>query len=635
MTAAASPPPGAPDARADGALLEVERLAVRFATAYGAVDAVRDARLDVRRGEIVALVGESGSGKSVTAMTLLGLTRGPRTTIAGSARFDGTELLSASDAQLRAIRGRRAAMVFQDPMRSLNPVMRIGDQIAEQLRAHQPVGRAAARRQAVELLGQVGIAHPHERAGAFPHEFSGGMRQRAMIAMALSCDPELLIADEPTTALDVTVQAQILALIVRCCREREMAVLLVTHDLGVVAETADRVVVMHDGQTVERATCEELFATPQHSHTAALLAASPSLLRPRAPRPQPRSERHDHGPLLTLTHLRQQFEGGSGTLRAVDDVSLTVARGETLALVGESGCGKSTLVRTALRLLEPSGGTITFDGTPLTGRRQRALRPLRHRLQMVFQDPYGSLNPRRRVGAVLAEAFAARGVPRAERGNQVAAALRRVGLEPEHAGRWPHELSGGQLQRVAVARALAAEPELLVADEPLSALDASVQAQLVELLMTLQRQLGLAQLFVAHDLAVVRELADRVAVMYLGRIVEHGPAETIFRRPRHPYTRALIAAAPIPDPQLRDRPRELLRGELPSPLHPPDGCALHPRCPRATERCASEQPALWRYADQVAVACHHPHGASADDCASAVRDAASPVAAGRTPPRLR
>jgi oligopeptide/dipeptide ABC transporter ATP-binding protein len=338
-------------------------------------------------------------------------------------------------------------------------------------------------------------------------------------------------------------------------------------------------------------------------------------------------------PLLVLNHIAQAFAVKDGTLRAVDDVSLHVYRGETLGLVGESGCGKSTLARTALRLIEPTEGTITLDGRDITKISQRELRPMRHRMQMVFQDPFGSLNPRRRIGAIVGDSLALRGVPKAERQAQVLAALERVGLGVDHVGRYPHELSGGQRQRVGVARALAADPDLLIADEPVSALDVSVQAQLVNLLVDLQRELGLAQLFVAHDLSVVRQVADRVAVMYLGRIVETGPTDVVFEQARHPYTRALLAAVPIADPTRRGRKRQAIQGELPSPIDPPSGCTFHPRCPRATDTCRAEQPPLWRYADGGSVACHHPHGVTAADLATGERDdVLSPRAAGTSAP---
>lgn len=339
-------------------------------------------------------------------------------------------------------------------------------------------------------------------------------------------------------------------------------------------------------------------------------------------------------PLLRLEHLSQEFSVKDGTLRAVDDVSLQVQRGETLGLVGESGCGKSTLARTALRLIEPTAGKIILDGQDITTLRQRELRGLRHRMQMVFQDPFGSLNPRRRIGAIVGDALALRGVPKSERAGQVLSALERVGLGSDHVNRYPHELSGGQRQRVGVARALAASPDLLIADEPVSALDVSVQAQLVNLLVDLQRDLGLAQLFVAHDLSVVRQVADRIAVMYLGRIVETGPTDSVFAKARHPYSRALLAAVPIADPSRRGRKREAIQGELPSPIDPPSGCAFHPRCPRATDLCRTEQPALWRYADGDSVACHHPHGVTEADLAAASRDEdLSPRSAGSTPPQ--
>jgi len=536
------------------ALLAVEGLRVAFATEGGTVRAVDGVSFELAAGEVLAIVGESGSGKSATAQAILGLNRSPNARIEGSARLGEVELIGASEEQLREVRGARVAMVFQDPMTSFNPVYRVGDQIAEAIRAHRPqVGRAEARRRAAELLGSVGIPDAERRAAAYPHEFSGGMRQRAMIAMALALDPEVLIADEPTTALDVTIQAQILELLAHLNRERNLATILITHDLGVVAEVADRVLVMHEGRIVERGTLEQVFYSPRDPYTRKLLDAvvrldqAPPLRPPRAPEP-----------LLELTDLVKHFPLRRGLLferevdrvRAVDGVSLTVNHGETLGLVGESGCGKTTLSRTALGLLEPTSGSVRFEGREIAGLSRREMRPLRREMQIVFQDPFASLNPRKRIGQIVGEPLRLQGVAKGgELRGQVRELLGRVGLRPEHYDRFPHEFSGGQRQRIGIARALALRPKLVVADEPVSALDVSIRAQILELLAELQEELGLTYVFVAHDIGVVRHVSDRIAVMHGGKIVEQGPADEVCERPRDPYTRELLAAVPIPDPR--------------------------------------------------------------------------------------
>ncbi|HEX2072037.1 MAG TPA: ABC transporter ATP-binding protein [Thermoleophilaceae bacterium] len=531
-------------------LLSVRDLSVAFEGERGRLQAVDGVSFDLAPGEVLALVGESGSGKSVTALTLMGLLAARDARIAGSARYGDGELIGASEGELRKLRGEQLAMVFQDPLSSLNPVVRVADQVAEQILAHRDVSRQQARERAIALLSRVGIPEPEQRADAYPHELSGGMRQRVMIAMALSCEPRILIADEPTTALDVTVQAQILALIRALRAETGAGVLLITHDFGVVAELADRVAVMHAGRIVEHGPVEDVFERPESAHTRRLLAAVPRLDGPlREPRVG------DEAPVLALEDVEVGFPVGRRLLRrggerrrAVDGVTLSIAPGETVGLVGESGSGKSTLARAAVRLLEPTAGSVTFAGRDITRARRRELVPLRAELQIVFQDPYGSLNPRKTARDIVGLPLRLSGLPKAEVGPRVEELLERVGLEPAHADRWPHELSGGQRQRVGIARALALSPRLVVLDEPVSALDVSVQAQILELLDDLQRDLGLAYLFISHDLRVVRQVSDRVAVMRGGRLVELAPAADLYARPQHPYTAELLAAVPVARP---------------------------------------------------------------------------------------
>jgi peptide/nickel transport system ATP-binding protein len=534
-------------------LLEVRDLAVSFATDQGTVRAVEGVSFDLAPGEVLAIVGESGSGKSVTAQTVVGLTRSPNAHISGSALLRGEELIDAPESRLQRVRGARIAMVFQDPMTSLNPVYRVGYQLVEAIRAHRDLGAAEARELAIEMLDSVGIADPQRRVDSYPHEFSGGMRQRAMIAMALALEPEVLIADEPTTALDVTVQAQILALLARLNRERGLATVLITHDLGVVAAVADRVLVMHEGRIVERGSVDDIFYAPKDPYTRKLLGAVLRLDQPPPARPA-----HPPAPLLEVAGLVKEFglrrrlfgAGGSDRVRAVDDVSLTVERGETLGLVGESGSGKSTLCRAILRLVEPTSGSIRFEGREIGGLSRSQMQPLRRQMQMIFQDPYASLNPRKRVGRIVGDPLATQGIAGgAELRRRVDELLERVGLERAHYNRYPHEFSGGQRQRIGIARALALKPKLIVADEPVSALDVSIRAQILDLLTELQKEHALAYVFVAHDIGVVRHVSDRIAVMHGGRIVEQGPADQVCERPSDPYTQQLLAAVPIPDPR--------------------------------------------------------------------------------------
>ncbi|HEY8393575.1 MAG TPA: ABC transporter ATP-binding protein [Thermaerobacter sp.] len=710
-------------------LLAVEDLHVTFFTQRGEVPAVRGVDLTVRPGEAVALVGESGSGKTMTARAVTGLVPEPGRVVGGRIRFAGRDLSRLSPAEWRSLRGREIGMVFQDPMTSLDPLFTVGDQVIEAIRAHRRVSGARARERAEELLALAGLPQPRDRLRQYPHHLSGGMRQRVLIAMALAAPPRLIIADEPTTALDVTIQAQILALLDNLRRRTGAALLLITHNLGVVAELADRVYVMYGGRIAESAPAEALFRRPAHPYTRALLAAVPdpegAAARPpepipgeppdplRLPRGCPFADRcpealdrcRDEPPpffpagpghvaacwlleetaaapavgpavgarpaaegtpprpagrvridfgggddrpaetkspparpvsaagaatdaadpvdaadpaaqpggpaLLHLEDLATHFPvrlgwGRPAVLRAVEGVTLTLHRGETLGLVGESGCGKTTLGRTVVRLYTPSRGRILFRGRDLAPLSEAELRPFRRHIQMVFQDPYASLDPRMTVAEIVAEPLhLLPGLSRREREERVARMLARVGLRPEHAARYPHEFSGGQRQRIGIARALVVEPDVIVADEPLSALDVSVQAQILRLLQELQDELGLTYLFITHDLAVVRHVCRRVAVMYLGRVVEEARVGELFRHPLHPYTEALLAAIPVPDPvRARSRPRRLLAGEPPNPLAPPSGCPFRTRCPLAERRCAEEEPALREVAPGHRVACH-------------------------------
>ncbi|HKI66857.1 MAG TPA: ABC transporter ATP-binding protein [Solirubrobacterales bacterium] len=535
-------------------LLSVSDLRVGFVTEGGLVQAVDGVSFELAPGEVLAIVGESGSGKSVTAQTIVGLTGSPNARIEGSIRLGGAELVGAGERELQQVRGERVGMVFQDPMTSFNPVYRIGRQLTEAMPAHRPeVSRAEARARAIELLGSVGLPSPERQAGRYPYELSGGMRQRALIAMALMLEPEILIADEPTTALDVTIQAQILDLLRRLNRERGLATILITHDFGVVAEMADRVLVMHKGRIVERGGLDEVFYSPRDPYTRKLLGAVVRLDQAPPLRPS-----QGAAPLLEVSGLVKHFPVKRGLLvdrevdrvRAVDGVSFSVARGETLGLVGESGSGKSTLSRTILQLLEPTSGSVRFDGREIAGLSRRQMRPLRAQMQMVFQDPYASLNPRKRIGQIVGEPLRIQGVlsGRALRA-RVHELLERVGLSTAHYQRYPHEFSGGQRQRIGIARALALEPKLVIADEPVSALDVSIRAQILDLLAELQDEFGLTYVFVAHDIGVVRHVSDRIAVMHDGKIVEQGPADQVCERPSDPYTKTLLAAVPVPDPR--------------------------------------------------------------------------------------
>jgi oligopeptide/dipeptide ABC transporter ATP-binding protein len=563
-------------------LFSVRELSVTIGTARP-VDGVSFA---IEAGETFALLGESGCGKSMTALSLMRLLPAVARIAEGEATFDGRDLFAVSEAGMRELRGGGMAMIFQEPATSLNPVMTIGQQIAEVLELH-----GGDRGRVVELLEAVGIPDPERRAQEFPFQLSGGMKQRAMIAMALAGDPKLLIADEPTTALDVTIQAQVLDLLEELQRQRGMALLLITHDLGVAARMADRVGVMHAGRLVEVSEKRAFFAGPSHPYSRRLFESLPENLAKTLPGAAA-TER-----LLAVQDLavhfpirRGLFQRTVGHVRAVDGVSLKVSRGRTLAIVGESGCGKTTAGKAILQLIEPTAGKVSLDGRELT---ELAARDV----QMVFQDPFGSLNPRLRIGEIIAEGMRTLGID-----GDVGRLLEQVGLEAEMASRYPHEFSGGQRQRIAIARALAVNPRLLICDEPTSALDVSVQAQIIALLKCLQDERGLAYLFITHNISVVDYLAHEVAVMYLGRIVEQGTVEQVLHGARHPYTQALLAAVPKIDGA--ERETLLVPGDPPSPANPPAGCHFHPRCPKVMPVCRERYPDAASMPGSHVVACH-------------------------------
>ncbi len=504
--------------------------------------------IELRAGEIIALVGESGSGKSVTSLAAMRLLPNALRITGGAVSVGGEDLFALAEAQMQRVRGERVAMIFQNPMSALNPVQTAGEQVAETLRLHTPLAGTALRERVVQLFAEVGIGEPAARYDFYPHQLSGGQQQRVMIAMALACEPEILIADEPTTALDVTIQQQVLDLIRGLTRTRQLAVLLITHDMGVVSQVADEVAVMYRGEIIERNRVREFFRNPREDYSRRLIAALPDLTRFRA---------HDaNDALLRLDDVKVHFPIRRGILqrvvdytRAVDGVSLSIGRGETYALVGESGSGKSTLGRAILNLEPVAAGTITFQGVPVQALGRRAMLPYRKKIQVVFQNPHSSMNPRMIVGDIISEGMDSlgMGLAGAAREQRVADLLARVQLASEFTQRFPHELSGGQLQRVAIARALAVEPELIICDEPTSALDVSIRAEVLELLQELQRTFGVSYLFITHDLSIVPGLAHRVGVMRSGRLVEQGSAEQILTQPQHPYTRALLAAVPRVD----------------------------------------------------------------------------------------
>ncbi|WP_042285687.1 ABC transporter ATP-binding protein [Nocardiopsis alba] len=572
-------------------VVRVDDLRVTFPMMDGDVHAVKGLSFEVPAGGALGIVGESGSGKSVTSLALMGLHRGSRAQITGSIEVAGQDVVTATDKRLRRMRGNDIAMVFQDPMQSLHPQYTIGNQLIEALRVHRPqISRAQARSRAVESLERVGIHEPEKRINSYPHEFSGGMRQRVVIAMGLMCDPKVLLADEPTTALDVTVQARILDLLDELRRDLGMALILVSHDLAVVAGSVDEVVVMRHGQAVERGDVRRVLSHPEHPYTQALLDAVPRVEVSRAQRrAQDRADRarkareekgeataatearagseegfdaftppsrsRDEEPLLRVRDVSQSFKvrgglwGRSTDFWAVKGVSFDLYKGETLGVVGESGSGKSTLSRMIMRLLEPTEGTVEFEGQDITHLSDRRMRPLRNEVQMVFQNPYSSLNPRLTIGQSIGTALKVQGERDGRRNRvRVQELLERVGLEPDHYNRFPHAFSGGQRQRIAIARALILKPKLIICDEPVSALDVSTQDQVLRLLSELQDDFGLTYIFVAHDLAVVRQVSDRVAVMCKGEVVEMGDSDGIYENPRSDYTRRLLTAAPVLDP---------------------------------------------------------------------------------------
>ncbi|MGR3714684.1 MAG: ABC transporter ATP-binding protein [Shimia sp.] len=578
----------------DNAIASIENLRVEFQTKDGPVVGVEDVSFKVNPGETVCIVGESGSGKSVSSLSLMRLVEfGGGKIAGGQLLFDRkdqgqTDLREASKDLMRTIRGNEIGMIFQEPMTALNPVFTVGRQLTEGLRLHKKLSKADAEARAIELLREVRIPEPERRLHQYPHELSGGMRQRVVIAMAMACEPRLLIADEPTTALDVTIQAEILALMDRLKRETGTAVMFITHDMAVVAQMADRVVVMFRGNKVEEGTVEEIFENPQHDYTKALLAAVPKLGEMTGtdiPSPMKLFGDDTHStdpipgtnePILKVQNLVTRFPVKGGLMRrtvanvhAVEDISFTVNKGQTLSLVGESGCGKSTAGRSLLRLVEPTSGHVEFDGQDIMSLNPRDMHTARQEMQMIFQDPFASLNPQMQLMDQVSEPMRNYGTHSgSEMQDRVAMLFDRVELPRSFMRRYPHELSGGQRQRIAIARALALNPKLIVSDEAVSALDVSVQAQVLNLMMELQAEMGISFVFISHDMAVVERVSHHVGVMYLGRIVEIGPRRAVFEDPRHPYTQALMKAVPIADPRRRKSEKDLNFKPIPSPIHP-------------------------------------------------------------------
>ena len=590
-------------------VLEIERLSVRYRKPGSAdVVAVQDLSISVAKGECVGIVGESGAGKSQAFLAAMGLL--PRNAVVGGrVRFQDEDILGADHSRLNRIRGSSLAIIFQDPLTSLTPHLTIGQQIAEPLQVHAGLSRKQARQRALELLARVQIADPQRRLNQYPHEFSGGMRQRVMIAMALACSPALLIADEPTTALDVTIQAQIIRLLSELKREHGLALVLITHDLGVVAGIADRVAVMQEGRIVEQGDVRTLLASPQHSHTRALLDAAPRLNGEVAVR---REDGRAPDPIVSTSALGVRYAIRSSgwskeSVRALDGVELSARPGESVGIVGESGSGKSTLARAILRLLQPSHGRIVWLGREVSALHASDLRPLRRNLQIVFQDPVASLDPRMTVEQIVTEPLRVNSPGQNRESLRKAAleSLQQVALPPQMLDRYPHQLSGGQAQRVGIARAMILRPRVLVCDEAVSALDVTTQAQILTLIESLRREQELTLLFISHNLAVVRQICDRVLVLYLGRMMELAPTRKLYAQPAHPYTRSLLDAIPIPDARLQPgRFAQALQGDLPSPGNPPAGCVFHTRCPYAIDLCRRAVPQWEGVGDGHQVACH-------------------------------
>jgi peptide/nickel transport system ATP-binding protein len=664
-------------------VLEIDGLRTFIKRRTGVVRAVDGVSFSVEPGETVGLVGESGCGKTMTGLSIMRLLPGGGFIADGAIRFGGTDLAALNEPAMRKVRGNEIGIVFQDPMTSLNPTMTIGHQIAEVVREHRDVSKAEAMARAEEVLALVGMPRPAERLAYYPHQLSGGLRQRVMIGIALACEPKLLIADEPTTALDVTIQDQILTLLDDLKERLGMAVLLITHDMGVIAGRADRVMVMYAGKIVEKASTGPLFGHTRHPYTGALLASIPRLDQPVthrlyaipglppdladpppgcrfAPRCRFADEEciasepvlggpdlehpyacfHPIGPdsaavptevvdrhvvadgsgadknLLVLDHAVKEFPVTSGALmrravgsvKAVSDVTLTIRRGETLGLVGESGCGKTTVGRMIVALERPTSGRVLFEGQDLGSLSGAHLRQVRKDLQLMFQDPYASLDPRMRVGSILREPLQIQGLGSvAEQRARVADLLREVGLSPRSTELYPHEFSGGQRQRIGLARALALSPKLIVADEPVSALDVSIRSQILNLMRRLQAAHGLTYVVISHDLSVIRYLADQVGVMYLGKLVEVGNIVDIYERPAHPYTHGLLNTIPVPDPEVEHAKHGVaVAGELPSAMDPPSGCRFRTRCPLAQDICAVEEPVLRAFGGEHKAACHFP-----------------------------
>lgn len=574
-------------------VLSVRGLSTSFLNDGKWLPVVKNISFDVKAGETVAVVGESGSGKSVTSLSIMRLLQADTSRIEGEVLLNGRDLLKVSEAEMRSVRGNEMSMIFQEPMTSLNPLYTIGDQISESLMWHKSMSREEAKKETIQLLDKVRIPSAASRFDEYPHRFSGGMRQRVMIAMALASNPKLLIADEPTTALDVTIQGQILDLIKTLQEEEGTSVLFITHDMGVVAEIADRTVVMYRGDIVEKGDTEQIFHQPQHAYTRALLSAVPMLgsmkpysqplmfpdLDPKTGIPEepvisPDTVDHNAPPILEVKNLVARFDIHAGLMgrlkgrvHAIENVSFSLQPGETLAIVGESGCGKSTTARAIMRLITPQSGSVKLEGEEIINMDNRELRDIRHKMQMIFQDPFASLNPRMRIGEAITEPYLEHRMGTKEQAKEKAAELlRRVGLSPEMADRFPHEFSGGQRQRICIARALAMDPRVIIADESVSALDVSIKAQVINLMLELQASLQLAYLFISHDMAIVERVSHRVAVMYLGEIVEIGKRAEIFNNPQHPYTKKLLSAVPIPDPDRRHLKRMMTVEELKSPI---------------------------------------------------------------------